>query len=129
VTEEYVVLRDLTKTPRTEEDRVNIEITANELTDLVGDVNFDLRLDYSGRAMYGRECLGLVGGVDDYGRFIAEIAQEVGRCDETNDDDETIVRTDHLREILLRVTSGVRTDAMGHDTIFYFPTIRVVSSP
>lgn len=103
----------------------DIEITHDELTDLVG-TEFDLRLDYSGRAMYGRACLGLVGNVGDYGRFVAEIAQELGSCAAA--DDSEWPRADHLREILLRVTSGVRTDAMGHDMIFYFPTIRVVNS-
>lgn len=99
----------------------NIEITDDELSELVGD-EFDLRLTYSGRGMYGRECLGLVGDVGDYGRFVAAIALEIGACDSVAPD---WPRGDHLRELLTRVTNRVCTDGMGHDTIFYFPAIRV----
>lgn len=104
----------------------NLEITHDELTTLVGD-EFELRLTYSGRAMYGRECLGVVGGVGDYGRFVAAIAQELGTCD-ASDDDSDWSRGDHLRDILTRITNRVCTDAMGHDTIFYFPVIKVMST-
>lgn len=64
---------------------------------------------YSGRAMYGKECVGIV--TDDLVPLVAEIAanvHEVSDGEYTHDD----------------FFSNYRTDNMGIDTILYFPKIK-----
>lgn len=56
-------------------------------------------MSYSGRGMYRKTCLGIVGSLND----ILEIYYDLGSND---------------REFV----SGIRTDSFGKDQIFYFPS-------
>lgn len=73
----------------------------------LGDEETSVRTDYSGRAMYGRTCLGVV--TDDLRevfRFVVALADT--DCDIT---DERIC-----------------TDSMGRSSIYYWPSVEVAGS-
>jgi hypothetical protein len=82
------------------------------LWDILED-QFTLMPDYSGRGMYGRTCIALVGNTGDLLRFAAELAQ-IG--------DDTDTDTD-AADMLQIMADTVRTDSLGYDTVFYFPGI------
>lgn len=74
---------------------------------------FDLSSDYSGRGMFGDECIGLTGDVRDLMLFIARIStwHDV-------DDDERDALLEHLAD-------NARSDNMGQSMIFYWPHVKV----
>jgi hypothetical protein len=76
------------------------------------DMGFDpvetIRWDYSARGMYGASCFGIIGDLRLYGNFILALSIYVDDIDEMTD-----------------LVNRVRTDSMGHDTIFYFPGFKV----
>jgi hypothetical protein len=65
-----------------------------------------VRWGYSGRGMYGDECVGIVCDDEDFYRLIGEVARA------TEDDDWDWV-------------TKVRTDGMGKNTIFYWERLRL----
>ena len=74
--------------------------------------NTDLNVrSYSGRAMYGRQCLAIT--CDGAGQFISTLLHSA--ADEGLD-------TEDLREIA-DVCATLREDSMGLDRIIYFPNI------
>ena len=67
-----------------------------------------LRVEYSGRVMYGGTTFGIVGSESDFALFLVELAYQ-------EDPDEG---NDYARNLAQRV----RSDSMGRsDLIFYFP--------
>lgn len=75
--------------------------------DMAGiDIDEDLRRDYSGRGMYGDECVGIVCGDREYGTFLTELA----------DDDPELAR---------ELADSVKTDSMATRTIYYWPQYRL----
>lgn len=71
--------------------------------------------DYSGRNMYGREC---VGYVTERGvvREILSLIQYIS----SNSEDEEYCLSDYIEEL-----KGCKVDDMGMDTILYFPNIKL----
>ncbi len=65
---------------------------------------------YSGRAMYGRICLGV--DTDDVGEVFAAILESVEGEEDTRDIQEAF--------------RNMRTDSMGRGTIVYFPQVPFV---
>ncbi len=65
---------------------------------------------YSGRAMYGRSCLGVE--TNDIGDLFAAVLEEVEGDDDTREIQEAF--------------RDMRTDAMGRGTIVYFPNVPFV---
>jgi hypothetical protein len=94
------------QTTRTE----HIEITAEKVKDLLEDAGHETR-SYSGRAMYGRQCLAVV--TDDEAADVVVDAME--RC-AMGGDVESVVE-------LARFLHGSRTDSMGRGTVIYWPNI------
>lgn len=83
------------------------EQIAELIADAVGeDLENVLRTDYSGRGMYGRECIG----------FIAEPAMVIAAIAESDP-----YKSGELGADLLELASEVRTDSMGFNTITYLP--------
>lgn len=80
-----------------------------ELTDYGA---YNLRSDYSGRGMYGQECIGLTGTTEDLVLFVLH-ARDV-----LNDAEMTFAGD--AADLLAAVAS----DSMGHDKIFYWPALR-----
>lgn len=76
----------------------------------------EIREDYSGRAMYGERCIGIVGDVADLVRVVAEA--------------QAIVTQEAEEDSLSPLTSatripGPKSDSMGREAIFYWPDLRV----
>lgn len=69
----------------------------------------DIYRAYSGRFMYGRSCLGVVGTINQYTEFL--LAMERSDCGD---------------EYTNKMAENVTTDNMGRQTIFYFPGITVL---
>ena len=81
-------------------------------------------VDYSGRGMYGRKCIGIVGSAKDLMRFTL-ILIEQQKIVESDDSyveimSETDTRTIHEDWL------EARWDNMGSDTIFYWPHIQTI---
>lgn len=72
---------------------------------------FDLR-SYSGRFMYGRDCLGLTGEVKDLIMFAIRVQEWYAAFDDDGPPDAY----EHW-------LTGVRQDQMGLDMIFYWPDV------
>lgn len=87
----------------------HVESTLGELWDI------DIRTDYSGRAMYGKTCLGIVTDMSGWG-----LAAEVRNALEYTSWAE---EEDFLDYIL---THEPRTDSMGRGTIYYWPGVQVI---
>jgi hypothetical protein len=81
--------------------------------DIAEDWDLEIHAAYSGRFMYGKTCFGVVGSITDLLGFIAALAIKL------NDDNMADVMFDCI-------VQDVRTDNMGYDTIFYFPSLSVV---
>ena len=89
---------------------MNIEMNEAQILDVIDYAAIDeeqLRLDYSGRAMYGAKCVGIVGDMGDAMRFVLAVAQVVDR---------------EMAEFLTR---DVRSDSMGLSNIYYWPGLQV----
>lgn len=91
-----------------------MQLTAEQLTELQQALyNVDLELsehfrpDYSGRAMYGKECVGFTGNSGDLVKFVAGLTDKFG-LDEVMDN-----------------WASPRSDNMGYDTIWYWPDIQL----
>ncbi len=99
---------------RTEEIEIICEprepMTAEKVKDLLEDAGHETRR-YSGRAMYGRQCLAVV--TDAEAADVVVDAME--RC-AMGGDAESVVE-------LARFLHGSRTDSMGRGTVIYWPNI------
>jgi hypothetical protein len=91
---------------------------ANWLEELVDDLDLDpdqaLRWSYSGRAMYGETCLGLVCDTSELVRFTLALGEAYDPDWELND---------QLVELVDMMRRGTRYDSMGHSTIYYWPRV------
>lgn len=94
----------------------NIEIPWDVIEEAAYDAGLnldsDIRLNYSGRSMYGRTCFGIIGSMSVFAEFL--LAVERSDCGD-----------EYANPLADRVT----TDSMGYDTIFYFPGVVVVDAP
>ena len=77
-----------------------------------GEVNF--RNTYSGRGMYGRQCVGITGSRDDCMRVIASVICELHNMDNSAFEEE-------VEELL-----GSDQDSMGYDIILYWPQLESI---
>jgi hypothetical protein len=91
------------------ESAYNRDIDVQSLDELVDDDTehqIPWRLSYSGRYMYGSDCVGVIcSGAGAFARFILAV----------NDADE---------ELAQAMTERLSTDNMGFDTIYYFPGVQ-----
>lgn len=74
---------------------------------------------YSGRAMFGRDCLGVVVQSDDLGALWATIMQQAVAASQEDDFGDQEYQ-------LIRAVRGHRQDNMGYDMIVYFPSVEYV---
>lgn len=96
----------------------------DRLEDALGGVDLEpgddnLRTDYSGRGMYGAECVGWVG--EDPIRFAFELAVIIARAFVEQEPD-----LDDIRDALDKIGSPA-SDSMGRSTIWYWPAVRVTN--
>jgi hypothetical protein len=90
--------------------------TKENLIEAVESIGLDesnLRFDYSGKGMMGRECLGLEGGISDLINFTIELTARAAF-------DGNIEAVAWM--------GNVRSDSMGYSTIWYWPSLNVEGS-
>lgn len=96
-----------------------MEINKRDLIDFLYaadvDPDEDVRWNYSGRGMYGRTCFGIVGKLDDLLKFVYFCGVTDG-IEQEND----------RESIFADMMSGVCSDSMGYDTIYYWPELVVL---
>jgi hypothetical protein len=102
-------------------DRIEFEQAVQDITD-----EDSIRTDYSGRAMYGRTCIGLTVSpsyVDRVKTVLQQRAEEIREeCDDAESGDEEWVDSQSdLADALENMTYDMRTDNMGMDMIVYWP--------
>jgi hypothetical protein len=105
------------------------EVLTQRVEDAAGDLGA-LRT-YSGRGMYGRECVGLV--VHDTGellRFVLDLGYLEAEYDGINSEVGQRVWNDVNALVSALASGGIGTarDGMGHDTIYYWPSVEVEST-
>lgn len=99
----------------TNEDRKKIESASYDLEldlfadDGYGDEGIRWRASYSGRGMYGSECVGFTtsdySGAGDLAKFVLAVSQALGT------------------DVAVQIADATRTDSMGRGTIYYFPGV------
>lgn len=89
------------------------------IVDLHDEEDFLVKVDYSGRGMFGKECLGVIGS--DTATVIHKIMDSIMNkyCDEK---DTQLELFHELTEIL---SGGCKQDSMGLDCIVYFPYVEI----
>lgn len=101
-----------------------MDIRQVELENLLYDADIDVpqqvRWDYSGRGMYDQTCFALVGDLDDLLRVVFAMGVHDGVADA---DEENSTDLRFGGEML----TGVRSDSMGHDTVYYWPNVTIVT--
>lgn len=98
---------------------------AQDLLDLLVDANIvedeeDVRFNYSGRAMYGKTCLGIV--VNGSNGFAAgvQFAAAIGRYNQEN-----LFVDEDFTPIPIAAFASPRSDSMGYGMILYWTGITV----
>jgi hypothetical protein len=81
-----------------------------------------LRTDYSGRGMYGEECFGVEGSTEVLAEFELNLAIA---CSVEDLDLSSMVDISRLKANHSDIVERRRRDAMGMDTIHYYPRIEV----
>jgi hypothetical protein len=81
------------------------------LVDLIICAGYSVR-SYSGRSMYGKECLGVT--CDDTHKLIVDVIEQA--IEEDNGENSVIEDT-------LEVMKDSRTDSMGRSSIIYWPSV------
>lgn len=107
-----------------------MELSIKQLDRIVGEIgsNYD-RIDgnYSGRGMYGKNCLCLV---SDSPTAVTEMLFELARQQfisvNKNDNHLDSMDLDELRDHMSDFTDQMRTDNMGYSTVYYWPSITVI---
>lgn len=81
------------------------------LTDFCNDYNVEIRLSYSGRGMFARECIGFLfyEDVNEY-KFLMELTEFLLDYEED--------------QLLKSMKSRICSDSMGRGVIFYFPNVK-----
>jgi len=92
-----------------------IKVGKARLVELAEAEGIDVRTDYSGRAMYGRNCVGVVGVPHDMLRFVLAVVPGL-------DPDDTEHTFAYAEEWL-----AMAMDNMGYDTIFYWPNVQAMT--
>lgn len=86
-------------------------MSQQELIDILEQYDIEVRSNYSGRGMYGAECVGFVVNEDVLLATVAEMVAEI------EDEDE--------RQELARLFRRAKTDSMGRDSVIvYFPSVK-----
>ncbi len=86
-------------------------MTSKQLQDIVEAAGYETR-SYSGRGMYGKECLAFT--ADSETSSFAVAADLIAAALDAGED---------FVEPVLAAMRGIRTDSMGRGTVFYFPRV------
>lgn len=83
------------------------------------DAELRFTADYSGRYMYGRECVGVIGSFRDIVSFVSSVSRLAGEaCDSPHTLDLQI------NEFVSSI-GNCQVDSYGLDTVCYWPSVKV----
>lgn len=74
---------------------------------------------YSGRSMYGKQCLAVELESGRMGEFIGNLCSAVACHDDPS----------HAAELVDDACRDMRTDSMGHGIVVYFPSVSYTATP
>lgn len=103
--------------------RISLEVLEEIVITLedLSQTDVELRTDYSGRAMYGDQCVGFVG---DFSAFDLGVAVAKTLLPSDYYDDDSAVLEDQMAAFHAMVGS-CSEDSMGRSSIYYFPSLKV----
>jgi hypothetical protein len=87
-----------------------------------GDVSF--RTSYSGRGMYGENCIGITGDTLEVNRVIADVLEEMFDNVEVETDDDARYNISEQMKKDMRTLLNYRQDSMGRDIICYWSKLQ-----
>lgn len=94
-------------------------LTVKEFTQILDYANLDYRTDYSGRGMFGKECIAIDVSQDDSEHgIIAQIVQAAAELTNNNETRDTVDNT-------VTLMCQTHTDSMGLGSILYWPRMVV----
>lgn len=83
------------------------------------DFDVELRSDYSGRCMYGQECLGLVGSFENIMTVLQAVTSELHDYSVEGDEEYQMAWSDWMD-----FAFQFKMDSMGLDVIVYWPNMQ-----
>ena len=93
------------------------------MQEAVEDAGYETR-SYSGRGMFGKECLGVEVDRGSMGSFIADVIDTLhSRVDSSGDDEEAEAEVDDAFDAVAQGFRRMNTDSMGLGSILYFPGV------
>ena len=101
------------------------------IQEIASECDMEFRDDYSGRGMYGKQCIAVVGSRDQFDQFRSEIVSFL--MDEIYSatiDAESEEEMDAAQDLLssyqefVRQLFNSREDNMGRDMVFYWPSLQ-----
>lgn len=96
---------------------------SEKLLDLIVDLHdeddFQVRVDYSGRGMFGEECLGIVGS------NASKIIYKIMNAIIDNYSDSEGEQLELFKELTKILSYGYEQDSMGLNIIVYFPDVEI----
>jgi len=112
---------------------LQLEVTAEDFAQLCEDEDIQPSPRYSGRGMYGAECIGIVGKGDALMKFVLRILPQI----DPNYDFESTLHTSDEVHVVARAEKPdisvafseewlrMNQDNMGMDLIYYWPEIQI----
>lgn len=100
-----------------------------EFADFAQEAGYRVRTDYSGRAMYGKKCLAVVGDEAPLGTILEFISCELeNRVYHGADDSSNEICMDHgdyskILDFMNLMRSTMASDNMGRQAVYYWPGI------
>ena len=99
--------------------KYELDLFANALMKTIEDEGATLYPDYSGRAMFGKSCVGLVHSDSTY--CVSMVMSHVHQLN--NENIQSDVDVEDISS-LIKVVSQARIDNMGLDYIIYYPDVQ-----
>jgi hypothetical protein len=98
-----------------------LEINADDFITWCEDNDIEPHPRYSGRGMYGKQCVGIVGGSAQFVAFMYLVVPKIDprfNVQNLEQGDVTEFELEFSDEWL-----NMKTDSMGRDTIYYWPNV------
>jgi hypothetical protein len=94
-----------------------IEIDRQIFCDVAEENYMDVREDYSGRGMYGKGCVGVIGSLSQFALFLLALDEAIR---------EQLGEVHNATDAACQLADNLCTDNMGYEIIFYWPSLSLV---
>ncbi len=91
---------------------------AQDIISCAEDNRLEPYYNYSGRAMYGKKCFGLVGSIGSIAGFIIDMVESCTM-------EEVVSLPFTTKQTVIECFRYMHTDSMGMDSIMYFPSLNI----